>query len=195
MAVADQNVVLVTGGNTGIGYEICKKLASEQANYHILMGTRSLQKGTEAAASLSGLRSSVQPIQIDVTDDSSISSCVSAIEKQFGRLDVLINNAGIDGRTFANTSMSPREKYYAVFDTNVFGTACLTDTCIPLLEKKAEVPRVVFVSSSQGSLTRTLDPSYVGYRHLLAEYKPSKAAMITLSAIYAVKYGPEGLPD
>jgi NAD(P)-dependent dehydrogenase (short-subunit alcohol dehydrogenase family) len=87
--------------------------------------------------------------------------------------------------------MTPCEKYYDVFDTDVFGAVCLTDACIPLL-KRAEVPRTVFVSSSQGSLTRTLNPSYLGYKHLFTEHKTSKAAMTTVSAIYEVKYGPGG---
>ena len=128
MTVANKNYVLVTGFNTRIGYYICKKLARKQKRYHVLMGTRSLQKGTEAAASLVCLKSSAQPIQIDVADDNSISTCVSTIKKQFGHLGALINNAGIDGHAFAKTSMTTREKYYDVLDTNVFGVVSLTTT-------------------------------------------------------------------
>lgn len=87
-----KQIVLISGANQGIGFEIAKKLASENPSYHILMGTRSLSKGQAAVASLPvGL--SVQPLELDITSDASISRAHDSVAHEFGRLDVLINNA------------------------------------------------------------------------------------------------------
>jgi NAD(P)-dependent dehydrogenase (short-subunit alcohol dehydrogenase family) len=157
--VADKNYVLVTGGNTGIGYEICKETRFRANKLPHPYGNTLSPKRQRSC------RLSLRPQVVRRTDSNRRHRRTTPsppaspiIEKQFGRLDVLVNNAGIDGRAFANTSMPSREDYYGIFDTNAFGGACLTDACIPLL-KKAKVPRIVFVSSSQGSLTRTLEPS------------------------------------
>lgn len=88
-----KTIILVTGGNQGIGYEIVKSL-SKNSNYQILMGCRDTSKG-EAAASSMGAPTNVNPIQIDITDDESIDHCVKTISQLFGRLDVLVNNAGM----------------------------------------------------------------------------------------------------
>ena len=88
------DVVLISGGNTSIGYETVKKLGSENPSYHILMGYRDLKKGKEAISTVP-TPISVTPVRLDVSSDSSIAECVECVEKNYGRLDVLINNAGL----------------------------------------------------------------------------------------------------
>jgi len=88
-------IVLITGANQGIGFEIAKKLAREHPDYHVLLGSRNPSRGLEAASKLQAENLSVEAITIDVCSDSSIATAAKLVEEKFGKLDVLINNAGI----------------------------------------------------------------------------------------------------
>lgn len=178
--------MLISGGNQGIGFEIVRKLASENPSYHVLMGCRSMEKGHAAVATLHGL--SVEPIQLDVTSDESISRCYKSVEQKYGLLDVLINNAGTAGRDNP-TAESVRDMYTHIMSVNVISVACLTDAFIPLL-KKSNNPRMIFITSHLGSLGYTLNPDV-----RLADYPPykaSKAAVNMITAYHAVKLKDEG---
>ena len=190
MVHTTKTVVLITGANQGIGFEIAKKLATEQAGYHIILGVRDLSKGAKAASQLQGLRSSVSPILIDVTSDDSIDACMTQIAQEAGKLDVLINNAGIGG-DFTPSEPTLRGKFRKVFDTNVFGVAYLTEAALPLLEK-AEVPRIVMMTSELGSNGNTLDPEFPYYGLDNVPYKVSKAALNMIGSMYHVKCSPKG---
>ena len=175
------DIVLISGGNTGIGYETVKKLGSENPSYHILMGCRDLNKGKEAILTLpAGI--SVSPIQLDVTSDTSIAECVDSISKEYGRLDVLINNAGCLG-----TGTTLREQYTSMLSVNTVSAACLTDAFLPLMRKSAH-PRIIFVTSSLGSLTRTSQ----AYTERPIPYRASKAAMNMIGVCYARVLEAEG---
>lgn len=175
-----KTIVLVSGANQGVGFEIAKKLATEP-NYHILMGTRSLSNGQAAISSLpSGV--AVEPLELDVTSDPSIAAAASVVASKHGRLDVLINNAGIGPNAFP-AEASTRERFTKILSTNVTGAACLTDAFIPLLQKSSQ-PRIIFVSSAVGSLTQALDPSSGNYHINAPAYRSSKAAMNMLMATY-----------
>lgn len=78
---ATKQVVLVTGGNQGIGFEIVKKLVAEQPTYHVLLGCRSLSKGEDAILKLEKLAGSVTPVEVDITSEESIAACVAQIER------------------------------------------------------------------------------------------------------------------
>lgn len=181
-------IVLISGANQGIGFEITKKLATENPSYHILMGVRSLSKGEAAISSLPNL--SVEAVQLDVTSDSSISNAVEYVQDMFGRLDVLISNAGIPQLALPE-GLSLRERYTQTMDTNAIGPACLTEAFIPLLQKSSN-PRIVFMTAGLGSIGDTLDPSYQYYGLPAAEYKASKAALNMVMAACAVKYKDAG---
>ena len=188
--MTSKTIVLVSGANQGLGYEICKKLGSEQPGFHILLASRDESKGQEAAAALQNLQGMIETVRLDITRDDSIAACTSWIESTFGRLDVLINNAAISDYAVRDEP-TIRIKLQKCLDTNVFGTASLTEACIPLLQK-AKIPRIVFMSSEMGSIGNTLDPNFPYYGAHYVSYKASKSAVNMLGAMYAVKYGKEG---
>ncbi|KAK9490042.1 hypothetical protein V1508DRAFT_426102 [Lipomyces doorenjongii] len=190
MASSISNIVLITGGNQGIGFGIAKKLAIEYPGYHIIIGSRDASRGVEAASSLSSQGLSVSSVQLDVTDDASIAAARKDIETEYKRLDVLINNAGIaiDRR---NVDFTMRNVLHMTYDTNVFGAAAVTEEFIPLL-RKSTLPRLVFISSSLGSLTRAADFEYPYNAMLLPAYKSSKAALNMLMLHYAKMLSGEG---
>ena len=189
---SDKTIVLVTGGNTGIGYEIVKSLVQSpetKSTHHVLLGCRDVHKGEAAAASLGG-PTNLNPIQLDVTDDESIDHCYKTIDQHFGRLDIAIMNAGSSGRDlriqYEASGRSPptvRELYTHVYNVNVIGVGVLTDKLVPLLEKSM-LPKIIFISSTLGSISWTLgapmDP--------IPWYNSSKAALNMLCACYTHRY-------
>lgn len=92
-------IILITGGNTGLGLEIARALCQSSKSYKILLAGRSLEKATAATQKLASKQlngsTTVEPIQLDVEDDQSINSAFKFVEEEFGQLDVLVNNAGI----------------------------------------------------------------------------------------------------
>lgn len=178
----DTTIVLISGGNAGIGLAVASKLAKEYPNYHIIIGSRNAAAGVEAATSLSSDGSSVSSVQLDLTSDESIASSVKYIESSYGRLDVLINNAGI--LLDRLTGLTTRELFNRTFSTNVIGTACLTEALLPLL-RKSTLPRIVFVSSRMGSLVVASDDSTPWYNIDYKAYDASKAAVNMLALNYA----------
>lgn len=187
-AAATKTIVLVSGGNGGIGYEIVKKLATENPTYQILLGSRDIHKGEAAAASL-GAPSNINPIQLDVTSDTSIEHCARTIEQHFGRLDVLINNAGTAAQDLPNRNENFRRAFNHCYDVNVTGAACLTEATAPLLLRSA-LARVIFISSGLGSIAHVLRPEE--QLHPVPFYSASKAAMNYLAAYYAKKFAAQG---
>ncbi|MCJ1368842.1 hypothetical protein MMC20_000049 [Loxospora ochrophaea] len=184
------NIVLISGGNQGIGLAAAKRLASENTDYHVIIGSRNAANGTAAANDLSSSHGlSVSSVQLDVTDDASIAAAVSHVESEYGRLDVLINNAGVflDG----STDLSTRDLFAKTFDANVFGSVCLTEAFLPLLRKSA-LPRIVFVSSSLASFALTEVQALEYHKADAKAYQSSKAAMSMLALNYAKKLEADG---
>ena len=145
-----QKIVLVTGANKGIGYEIVKALLASTKPYHVLLGSRSLESGHEAAAKLRDelpdTANSVEPIQLDLNSDTSIQSAFETVQASHGRLDVLINNAGLTADPdFLRGTVTLRESMTNSYAVNVAGTHVVSYTFVPLLLLSAD-PRLVFVS-------------------------------------------------
>jgi NAD(P)-dependent dehydrogenase (short-subunit alcohol dehydrogenase family) len=96
--MADPSIVLITGGNTGIGYETVKALYASPSAHTILMGSRSLDKASEAIKTLkqeiTSAKSTIEAIQLDIEDDESIQKTFKYVENKYGRIDALVNNAG-----------------------------------------------------------------------------------------------------
>ncbi len=141
-------VALVTGANRGIGKEVCRQLA--QQGITTLLTGRSLTKAQTAAAELS--LENIIPAQLDVTDQSSIEGLRDRVERDFGRLDVLVNNAAINYDTWQRAVNANLSVVQETMDTNVYGPWRMAQVFIPLL-KKSEHPRIVNVSSGAGALT------------------------------------------
>jgi NAD(P)-dependent dehydrogenase (short-subunit alcohol dehydrogenase family) len=180
-------IVLITGANQGIGFEIAKKLAREHPDYHVLLGSRNPERGQQAAAKLQAQNLSVEAITIDVCSDSSIAAAAKLVEEKFGKLDVLINNAGIGlDDKHQSGEKTLRDTMLETYNTNVFGAMVAFETFAPLLEK-SPVPRVVFMSSSLGSFRRNfLD----GLQHPV--YRSSKTTLNMLCFTYAQMYRERG---
>lgn len=179
------NVALITGANRGIGFGVARNLAKQHPDYVVLIGSRDPAEGQKAASSLNseGL-SSVSSVQIDVTSDASISTAKDYIEKKYHRLDVLMNNAGIALDVKENGKYSTREMMQRTYEVNVFGAAAVTEAFIPLLEKSSN-PRIVFTSSSAGSLERASDPTNPWATARIPAYSTSKTALNMLMVYYA----------
>ena len=187
--MTEHRVALVTGANQGIGLQIAKDLAAE--GLIVLIGARDLAKGRIAAEEI-GER--VHAIQLDVTDQSSIDAAAARIAQDFGRLDVLMNNAGISrarpDQPFSvavQTNLlteAPIADVRKVFDTNVFGVIAVTQAMLPLL-REAPAGRIVITGSSGASLTLNSDPSN-DHRRMFGNYSVSKAAAHAVMLAFAL---------
>lgn len=190
-------VALVTGANKGIGLQIARDLAAE--GFIVLVGSRNLKNGETAAKSIEG---EARAIQLDVTDQASIAAAADRIRNEFGRLDVLVNNAGIshaptpdrsleDIVQAGRMSVASLEEIHTVFDTNVFGVIAVTQAMLPLL-KEAPTARIVNVASSGGSLTLNSDPTNP-HRSMFGTYSASKAAANAVTVAFAADLETAGI--
>lgn len=167
--------VLITGANRSIGLETAKQLSEK--GLFVYLGTRDLAKGEEVVKELNAKGfQNIQAIQIDVTDAESILVAKNIIEKEKGKLDILINNAGILGDIPQNPSTTSIEDIQRVFDTNFFGAIRVTQTFIELL-KKSDSPRISNITSGLGSLTLHSDPTWKYYAIKGISYVSSKTAL------------------
>ena len=180
-------LVLITGANSGIGFATAEALASDPNNYHVLMGYRNAEKGAQAVQALLKKGLSVEGVLMDVTDDASINNAASYVASKYGRLDVLINNAGHLLERTPHGHPITRAEFHSTMDINVFGAAMTTEAFIPLL-KNAELPRIVFVTSSLGSLGIKKEGVIPSSQREFPMYRCSKAAMNMLCLHYAGQY-------
>ncbi|MFI7388156.1 SDR family NAD(P)-dependent oxidoreductase [Streptomyces sp. NPDC049813] len=171
---------LITGANKGLGHETARRLVA--AGHTVYLGSRDAGRGRRAAAGIGA-----RPLVIDVTDDASVAAAVRTVE-QDGGLDVLVNNAGIEGRTEGNGIVAPADETVTtlrpLFETNLFGTLRVTHAFLPLL-RRSTAPVIVNVSSGLGSMARITDPTAPAYGYPGIAYPASKTAVNTLTVQYA----------
>jgi NAD(P)-dependent dehydrogenase (short-subunit alcohol dehydrogenase family) len=168
-------VTLITGANKGLGYETARRLIAEGQT--VYMGARDTERGTAAASALGG-----RFVQLDVTDDASVEGALQRIDDSEGRLDVLVNNAGVSPTGDVSGPMA-----LEVFDTNAIGVIRVTQAALPLLHK-SENPVVVNVSSALGSFWAVTNPERRQFHFPSIVYGASKAAVSMLTVQYAKTY-------
>ena len=181
---------LVTGANKGIGLEVAKLLA--QHGFFVYLGSRNLASGQAAVQQLKAIGlTTLEAVQLDVTSPDSIRAARAAIGEKTPVLDVLVNNAGISGSVPQSARHAKLEQFRAVFETNVFGVAGVTQAFLDLLEQSPQ-PRIVNVSTAMASLTLYADFDNGTYAYRLPVYQASKAAlnMYTVNLAYELRDTP-----
>jgi NAD(P)-dependent dehydrogenase (short-subunit alcohol dehydrogenase family) len=171
-----KKIILVTGGNRGIGLEICRQLA-KQGNT-VLMASRNLTKAEEIIKKMKG---EIIPLKLDITQEEDIQEAFKFISDKFGKLDVLINNAGIMSTT-TSASEANISEVKKVMDTNFFATWNLTVQLLPMIKKSSD-GRIINMSSIMGALNE-LTGGHAGYRL-------SKTALNGLSIQLSNELSPE----
>lgn len=181
--MTEHQTALVTGANKGIGYEIAAGLGA--LGWSVGVGARDDVRREAAVEKLRANDVDAFGVPLDVTDDASVAAAAELLEARGGRLDVLVNNAGITGgMPQLPTAVTP-ETLRAVVETNVIGVVRVTNAMLPLLRRSAS-PRIVNMSSGVGSLTRQSasdDAGQVG--PVSAAYSPSKTFLNAVTLQYA----------
>jgi NAD(P)-dependent dehydrogenase (short-subunit alcohol dehydrogenase family) len=167
-------IALVTGANRGLGFEVVRQLA--QRGFATVLGSRDLEKGRAAAEALDGLE--VDPRRLDVADPDSVRELASGLRDDYGRLDVLVNNAGILYDTWQSGLEADLDVVHQALETNLFGAWRTAQACLPLL-RRSQHGRVVNVSSGSGSIS--------GMGAGSPAYSVSKAALNALTRIFAAE--------
>jgi NAD(P)-dependent dehydrogenase (short-subunit alcohol dehydrogenase family) len=179
----DKRVALVTGANQGVGLQVARELVANGLT--VLVGSRHFERGEAAAKEIGP---GAVALQLDVTDADSIAAAAERIRNEFGRLDLLVNNAGISKTTtqgslnvqeYAKTryaSNASLDEIRAVWETNVFGVVAVYQAMLPLLRESSDA-RIVNVSSGVGSLTANADPASPYHALFGPIYPASKAAL------------------
>ncbi len=195
--MSHKRIALVTGANQGVGYQVAKGLAADGVT--VLVGARNAERGDKAAGEIG---QGAIGIQIDVTDRVSIAQAAERIHKEFGRLDLLVNNAAISNTRKGNLSLQEYAKISqasnasldeirAVWETNVFGPLAVYQAMLPLLRESSDA-RIVNVSSGVGSLTTNADPAYPYHAFYGPVYPASKTALNAMTLAMMVEL--EGTP-
>jgi NAD(P)-dependent dehydrogenase (short-subunit alcohol dehydrogenase family) len=178
----DTRIALVTGANQGVGFQVAKELVANGVT--VFVASRNAERGATAAAEIG---EGAIPIQLDVTDQASIAAAADRIRNEFGRLDLLVNNAAIskvvdrklgspEYEASSKASNASLDEIRTVWETNVFGVVAVYQAMLPLLRESSDA-RIVNVSSGVGSLAGNADPSY-SYREMYGPiYAASKSAL------------------
>ncbi len=194
----DKRIALITGANQGVGFQVAKELAAHSLT--VLIGCRDFERG-EAAAKEVGPNAIA--IQLDVTDKASITAAAEHIRAEFGRLDLLVNNAAIsrsernevalkDYAASYGVSTVSLDEVRAIWETNVFGALAVYQAMLPLLRLSSDA-RIVNVSSGAGSLTLNADPSFPHRKMFSPAYAGSKSALNIIALSMMIEHEKDGI--
>lgn len=179
--MTEKRIALITGANKGLGKEVARQLGHK--DFRVYLGSRDHARGEQAASELAAERIDVTPIQLDVTNDDDVTALYENLLGAHGRLDVLVNNAGIlvARPAFEVTVKEMKETY----ETNVFGVVRVIHAMLPLLERST-APRIVNIASTTASLALASDSTTMfGREDTIVAYASSKAAVTMLTVQYA----------
>jgi NAD(P)-dependent dehydrogenase (short-subunit alcohol dehydrogenase family) len=179
--MSGQTIALVTGANKGIGYEIAVGLGT--LGWSVGVGARDDQRREAAVGSLRAAGVDAFGVPLDVTDDASVAAAAELIEERAGRLDVLVNNAGVTGGVPQLPTTVDLAVVRTAVETNVIGVIRVTNAMLPLLRRSAS-PRIVNMSSSVGSLALQANPG-TETGPISAAYAPSKTFLNGVTVQYA----------
>ncbi|CAG6395051.1 NADP-dependent 3-hydroxy acid dehydrogenase YdfG [Actinacidiphila cocklensis] len=179
--MSGQTIALVTGANKGIGYEIAAGLGA--LGWSVGVGARDEARREAAVQKLRAGGADAFGVPLDVTDDASVAAAARLVEERAGRLDVLVNNAGVTGGMPQTPTTVDLSAVRTAVETNVVGVIRVTNALLPLLRRSAS-PRIVNMSSSVGSLTRQTAPG-AETGPISAAYAPSKTFLNALTVQYA----------
>ena len=193
----DKPVALITGANKGIGFQIAKDLSGH--GFTVLVGSRDPDAGERAAREIGP---DAHAVRLDVTDRASVDAAAERIRTGFGRLDVLVNNAGVSHASAPATpfeevmrsnplTVATLDDVRAVWDVNVFGLIAVTQAMLPLL-RRAPAARIVTVGSSAGSLAMSAGSDNPNPA-LFGNYTASKTAAHAATLAFALALAPEGI--
>jgi NAD(P)-dependent dehydrogenase (short-subunit alcohol dehydrogenase family) len=178
---SDKKVALISGANRGIGFETARQLG--QKGVTVVVGARTLQTAKETADNLASENIEAYPVALDVTSDADRKAAAAFVAEKFGKLDILINNAGVagdGGLLNAHTIQTTESELQAVFNINLFSVIAITREFLPLL-KKSPAGRIVNLSSILGSLTLQAMPNSPIAPMKAFSYNASKTALNQLT--------------
>ncbi|NEC89290.1 SDR family oxidoreductase [Streptomyces sp. SID12501] len=181
--MSEKAIALVTGANKGIGYEIAAMLGALGWSVGVGVGARDERRRTDAVAKLRAAGADAFGVPLDVTDDESVSAAARLIEERAGRLDVLVNNAGVAGGWPEAPTTVDLETVRRLVETNVIGVIRVTNAMLPLLRRSAH-PRIVNQSSHVGSLALQTTPG-VDLGGISGAYAPTKTFLNAVTVQYA----------
>ncbi|MFG2110896.1 SDR family oxidoreductase [Micromonospora chersina] len=176
-------IALITGANKGIGLATARQLGARGMT--VLVGARDAARGREAADKLRAEGVDARFVPLEVTDAASVAAAAELVEREYGHLDVLVNNAGVvraDGAGLP--SQTTLDTLREVYETNVFGVVAVTNALLPLL-RRAPAARIVNVSSEVGSIAVMTDPQGALFALTSIPYPSSKTALNMITAMYA----------
>lgn len=193
-----RRIALITGANQGVGFQVAKELVANGVT--VLLGSRNIEHGQAAAKELG---EGAVPIQVDVTDPASIKAAAERIRTEFGRLDLLVNNAAIsrserndvaleDYMASYGASTVSLDEVRAIWETNVFGALAVYQAMLPLLRLSAAA-RIVNVGSGAGSLTLNANPDYPYRKMYSPAYAGSKSAMNIIALSMMAEHENDGI--
>jgi NAD(P)-dependent dehydrogenase (short-subunit alcohol dehydrogenase family) len=194
----DKRIALVTGANQGVGLQVAKGLVAKGVT--VLLGSRNFERGEDAAKEIGP---GAIPLQLDVTDRASIAAAAERVRKEFGWLDLLVQNAAISNTTKGNLSIQEYVKLSrasnvsldevrAVWETNVFGVLAVYQAMLPLLRKSSDA-RIVNVSSAVGSLTDNANATHPYHASFGPVYPASKTALNAMTLAMMIELESTGI--
>ena len=184
-----KKTVLITGANKSIGFETARQMGRK--GYGVWIGSRDVARGEEAVQLLSAEGVEARPIYIDVTDEASVRQAANRVQTEDGKLDVLINNAGIPGQMVPPSQQSIND-IRTIYETNVFAPVLVTQAFLPVLKRVGNA-NIVMVSSGLGSLGWLSDPNNQFYGVNFLGYNSSKTALNAITVALAKELAASGI--